>query len=115
MENKLVRAIKASISHWKKDILEPLQEGQKIISGDDLRWKKHTRLVKCYGYACPLCAYQNDSKDGCYNCLLTLAGKCCNHPSSSWTKFISNPGIRTAKAMIKTLESLLIESKEKRK
>lgn len=102
MTKKLIRAIKASIRHWERDIVKPLEEGREIdkFLWGGLWWEKTTKQVPCTIDSCALCRifFFND----CIDCPLESCGE-----NSTYEKFYENPCLKTARAMVRKLKSLL--------
>jgi len=99
MKKSTIRAINASIKHWEKDILKPLQDGHKVVGGFFLKQWDNGDRVHCYDIDCPLCRLFGPD---CPQCPLKSCGR-----GSVYEKFTINPNVRTAKAVIRKLKSLL--------
>ena len=105
-----IKAIKASIKHWEKDIVKPFEHSYEIVGsnwftkGED-RLKLNDTFVKSGDGDCPLCeSYYNNN---CINCPLEITNNGCHYDGSSYGEFDKDPALENAKAMVKALESLL--------
>lgn len=101
-----LKALKASVKHWEKDICKPLREGRQIDykDGDGLYWAGTLRLVPCYSTDCPLCL---NSDIFCTGCPLRRAyqNKCGR--GSHYMQFHDNPTLATAEAMRDVLQNII--------
>ena len=105
-KERRIKAIEQSIKHWEDGIVNPLKEGRSIIRIDKRpRWEDTEKLVPCFGKNCPLCALYNNNAvlSPCYDCPLESCGN-----DSTWIKFIDNPNLKTAQAMVYELKGTLI-------
>jgi len=111
-----IKALKASIKHWNKDIIAKLATGSVIKKSTCRLYWEDGILVKCYENDCPLCLIFtcedkgfDDDKPICplpyYNHYFT-----CENPNSEWSKFHSNPCLETAKNMVKLMHKILKEN-----
>lgn len=104
---KEIKAVKDSIKHWQRDILKPLQDGNKIDSYH--HWVKGEKPVMFHGSDCALCDLRRQRKsNSCESCsYFEKYGYACSAPNGTWYKFYMNSNLRTCKAMIKALEDIL--------
>lgn len=106
LTKKEIKLIEKSIRHWEKDIIKPLQDGDRIISGGMSRLFKSTLgyvhdnagdCHLCIGFRCTDCPYYKYYRTSC--CV-----------EGHWAKYQRKPNLRTAKAMRDSLIKILEDS-----
>jgi hypothetical protein len=105
-----IKATKASIEHWQqivdrlgKEAINELRLNLFWESGDE---------VKCYAEDCPLCEmfYKVKFVPHCIDCpYIRLYGFACCGCSGHWNKFVDDPNLETATAMLDALKKILEE------
>ena len=101
-----IQAIQDSIEHWKKDILKPLQDGEKIDMKTGTLYWENGHKVKCYDTDCSLCILVHND---CYKCPLTEYGCHTEVENSPYKQFIFNPCLETAQNMVMVLQDTLVK------
>ena len=102
------KALKASIKHWKDDIVAWLEGGYEIITGAVRdHWCTGER-VKTGVSDCPCCFIWYT--DGCTGCPLnnSIGGK-CKLSDSPYIIFDNNPTLTNARKMVRAMEKILKE------
>lgn len=102
------KALKASIKHWKKDIIQCLEGGYKIIMSQTIAdpnlWCDGSVLLIGTAY-CALChEYFSRSCEGC-----PLGDKPCRSGGAPYNDFYNKPTLTNARKMVKTMEKVLKE------
>ena len=105
IDKKQKKALKASIKHWKEDVVQWLERGYEI---KNLLF----RLEWCTGESVPLgtknCACcQAYIAQNCPNCPLTLGGENCFATHSLYNKFVVTPTLTNARKMVEAMEKIL--------
>jgi len=116
-EDKKIRAIRESISHWERDILKPLQEGRKISDFDRQFWEDGERLATGIG-ACALCSFvgfNGSNEEVCKKCPLSQAGYGCVLKDSPYLQFTYHPTLENAQNMMLVLQQVLIDTLEEKR
>ena len=99
------KALKASIKHWKRDIVAWLEGGYKIVSNDIFRWNWcDGEEAKITGIDCACC-----EAFFCATCPLHKAGDNCNRSRSTYDYFINDPTLTNARKMVAAMEKILKE------
>lgn len=100
------KAIRISRNHWKRDMVAKFEAGDKAEGKGMLWWKKSQRSMDIAEEDCALCVAYRDSS--CLGCPLPrVYGKTCLQGGSYYQKFIEHPSLRTAKAMMNSLDRML--------
>ena len=105
--------LKASIKHWREDILARFEAGDEIyICLTACRWKSDDSRIKMYAEHCPLCdKYYRLAPapwgSSCPKCPMTKAGYQCSGLDSPWYKFWYNQTKENCLGMIEAMEGML--------
>jgi hypothetical protein len=101
-----LKALKASVKHWEKDICKPLREGRQIDykEGDGLYWAGTLSYVPCYATDCPLCGISDIFCGGCP--LRRAYPEKCGR-GSYYMRFQDNPTLKNATAMRDALQKII--------
>lgn len=106
-----IRAVEASIRHWKKDIQAKLLKGIKINCAH-MEWADTGKEVKCYEEYCSLCRLAFNSTVVDEPCELCPYHRrhgfhCADNEKGHWQKFQNRPNLQTCNRMIRALEKIL--------
>lgn len=108
LTKKAIKALKKSIDHWEKDIIQKLRDGGKIVSRCSLlAWATDWYvIVKCYTGDCELCRLYFTYCERCP--YFMFYGKVCSEERGGhWNRFARNPSLRNAVSMKKALQKIL--------
>ena len=105
MEEQELEALRGSIEHWKRMISwAEHQDDSNFVNPVPMRQEIQENW---FAEFCPLCELEGDD---CEDCLLTLAGKCCEREGSPWTRVNLSATwfewLENARIMLKTLEDI---------
>lgn len=107
-KKQIIKAINDSIKHWNKDIIEPLENGKKIINnryylGSEWQWKHNNKDIRVGSYYCELCTIFHEE---CDECPLNTQIIGCDDPDSPWSDFYCKPTLTNARKMVKALQKI---------
>lgn len=111
LSEKEIVAVKESIGHWQRDILNPLKKNRKISRKDFvLYWKDTKEEVKCQAEDCTLCDL--DQLRHIFACELcpyhVKYGHGCDSPrTGDWRRFFNKPNLINAQKMVDALKGIL--------
>lgn len=105
LQSEIKIALKKSIKHWQKDIINRFEKGDRAYWNICLlQWISDDSLVKCYNKSCALCTlfYRNR----CNKCPYYIYyGN--SYEIGHWGKFSKKPTKRNAIAMCDSLQQIL--------
>lgn len=105
------RAVQRSINHWERDIIKYLVQGKKIITWESRDtsvwdWRETGKSVQCNTDFCPLCKQYEE--DECIACpYQKFYHRNCDEIGGHWRKWRDKPSLRTARAMVASLQRIL--------